>query len=119
MKSPAPIPISCKALISCNWLKQSVAIFKSPKQARKSLTSFDADKAPGAAGYAQREDGQTIFWIMLQGKRPQLGVIIHEAIHCVDYLCEVVGIPVSVECSEVRTYMTEWLVGEICKAYKF
>jgi hypothetical protein len=55
-----------------------------------------------------------IFWVYLP-KDVRAGTVVHECIHVVDYLCEAVGIPVSIKCSEVRTYMTEWLFEEIMK----
>lgn len=108
--------ITCEHLIRIDWLGQSLAVFKSAKQARKAVRQIDAPAGcPGSAGYATRDDGQMIFWMVLS--EPSLPTIAHEAVHIADFLCEAVGIPVSVECGEVRAYLVGWLVGEISQRY--
>jgi hypothetical protein len=112
------IQIKCAHLIEVDWLKQKIAVFKSIKQARRVVdVSDDCAGAAGIAGYAKRDDGQVIFYMILP-KKPKLDTIVHESIHVVDYLLECVGIPITVQCGEVRTYMTEWLVSELCSRYK-
>ena len=112
------IPITFAHMIDVNWLGQKVAIFKSVKQARKQIASISiSPSCPGAAGYATHDNGQTIFWMILSEKNPKLATVAHEAAHVADFLCESAGIPVTVECGEVRAYLIGWLVGEVCRLY--
>ena len=108
-----PIELDCDHLISVDWLKQHVAVYHDA-----AALEADLDRKPGsvagAAGWLQHEDGQCIFWMFLP-KSARPGTIVHECIHAVDYLCESAGIPISVKCGEVRTYMTQWLFEEVMK----
>ena len=110
-----PVQIRCKAMILVPWLRQHVVVFKSLKQLLREVPDVALTPCGGAAGYAEHKarTGQLLFWVMLP-ERVDLITIVHEAVHVVDYLLEAVGIPVTVANAEVRTYMTGWLVGELC-----
>lgn len=107
-----------KHIIYVEWLRQSVMVYDSAKDAEKDLALVDVKPycASGGAGYAVGSDtGALIFWVILNERKPSIGLVVHEAIHCVDYLLEAVGIPVDVKTAEVRCYMVEWLTNEIIK----
>lgn len=107
----APRVLDCDHLIRVDWLKQHVAVYHD-QSALEADTGRKPSSMAGAAGWLQHEDGQCIFWVFLP-RDAHAGTIVHECIHAVDYLCEAAGIPVSVKCSEVRTYLTEWLFEEV------
>lgn len=47
-----------------------------------------------------------------------VGTIAHESLHIVDYLCDELGIPITVENTEIRGYMIGYIVDCIVKGEK-
>ena len=116
-----PHEVSCDHLIWVDWLRQTVLVFNDLEESRSELERFggNPDAALGGAGYATNDiDGSGLFWMVFPGGNPSIITIVHECIHVVDYLLEFAGIPIDAENSEVRCYMTEWLVGQIMQKYE-
>ena len=107
--------IDCAFVVYCEWFRQSFVVFTDIERARAELAAYGAtvEAGLGGAGYADHPDGSAIFWIVFKTPEPNAGTIVHECIHAVDYLFEFVGAPVSVENSECRCYLTEWLFGKV------
>lgn len=109
--------VGCDHLLRIDWLKQTIAIYLSLDALHEDVATEIDKGVPAAAGFAARDDGQALFWMYFD-KKPRLNSIVHEAVHIVDFVLERVGIPISVEVTEVRAYLTEWLVSELCQRLK-
>lgn len=111
--------VNCDHIIYSEWLRQSVLIFTNFDEAKAELQRFGAkcDCGTGGAGYAEHPEGDGLFWMIFRERKPGIPVIVHEAVHVVDYLLEFAGIPIEADNAEVRCYMTEWLVEELIKRF--
>lgn len=118
--SDDPNAVSCDHIIRLDWLGQAVLVFNNLDEAKSEIGRLGGEVTccVAGAGYAENKiDGAGLFWMVFPGGEPSVGTMVHEAIHVVDYLCDYAGIPISEEASEVRCYLTTWLVEVLMKRY--
>jgi hypothetical protein len=70
--------------------------------------------AVAVASYNQDDDGEFWYSITFQSE-PNIGTIIHECSHMVDFMFEIHGVPGGIESTEIRAYMLSLLVLDVCE----
>ena len=70
--------------------------------------------AVAVASYNEDEDGCFWYSITFQSE-PDIGTIIHECSHMVDFMFETHGVPGGIESTEIRAYMLSLLVLDVCE----
>lgn len=107
-----PIPIFGGTLIIeivDNWKKLN----------KKYNCNFDKT-VNGTAYYSIKDDGSSEFIIAFKGK-PEVSLIVHEAIHLVNAIFRYRGVKLDLKNDELQAYFTEWVFetvnNEIQKYY--
>lgn len=113
-----------KGVVLMMPFQQQVAVFDSFKSWRKYFKAIGqpldeenlecANGANAVAGYHTGSNGKIWFWCVLPDTT-NLGTIVHECSHLVDFTCDVSGVPVNVENTEIRAYMLGVLFLDVCE----
>jgi len=103
--------------IECDLLKVSISVFKSLKSYKKACKRLgfkseieDLENQSNGYGGVEWFDGIPYFFLIIKDVT-DLGLIVHETSHLVDYLLEYKGI----SDGETRAYFHEWLFRAIIK----
>ena len=101
-----------------------VAIFDSLKARNKyykKVLKLDniipAEVTIAVASYNQDDEGA--FWYSITfNQTPNIGTIIHECSHMVDFMFETHGVPGGIESTEIRAYMLQLMIFDVCEIFK-
>mgnify|MGYP000155974381 CR=1 FL=1 len=98
-----------------------VAVFDSFKSWRKYYKKIGSPINPkwadGAAALASTHRGSNgkYWYSIIVPEDGNLGTIVHECSHMVDYICDDSGVPINMENTEIRAYMLGVLFLDVCE----
>ncbi len=107
-------------IISLAPFNHDLAVFRSDKVRRKTVRKEGVkdlcEPMVGAAMACVRREftkngGMRLSMVLPEGVANS--IIAHECVHVADYLMDHVGIPMGVECTEVRAYLVGYMISEI------
>lgn len=94
--------------------------FKARKKYYKNVLKLDVKSlkhGAAVASYDQDDDGQ-YWYAMCIPEKCNMGTIVHECSHMVDFMCETHGVPIDIENTEIRAYMLGVMFLDVCEVLK-
>jgi hypothetical protein len=94
----------------------NVGVLSSPKQVRKFAKHNGLDGLDASGnGWAQVFNIAGALYYIMYVSTPDPRLICHESCHMADFILSDRGVPLSLDNTEVRAYLTDFIFSEVCR----